>query len=168
MTDLSKAFDCISHDLLVAKLDAYGFDKISLNVILNYHFGRSQKTKVGSFFSDLLDILYGVPQGSILGPLLFNRNECDLFLSEYGSKFTNFADDTIPYECGKNYDEVINKFEDTIEKLLDWFQCNNFKANASKCHFFFSPYKPVTMKVKESAIESSNSEKLLGVTIDNK
>ena len=87
---------------------------------------------------------------------------------EYSSEFSNFGDDTTPYECGKNYDEVINKLEDTIEKLFNWFQCNNFKANASKCHFFLSPYKPVTIKIKESAIESSNSEKLLGVTIDSK
>ena len=55
-----------------------------------------------------------------------------------------------------------------IEKLFNWFQCNSFKANASKCHFFLSPYEPVTIKIKESAIESSNSEKLLGVTIDSK
>ena len=53
-------------------------------------------------------------------------------------------------------------------KTIHWFQCNNFKANASKCHFFLSPYKPITIKTKRSAIESSNSEKLLGVTIDSK
>ena len=91
-----------------------------------------------------------------------------MFLSKYSSEFSNFADDTTPYERGKNYDEVISKLEDTIEKLFNWFQCNNFRANASKCHFFHSPYKPVTIKIEESAIESSNSEKLLGVTIDSK
>ena len=113
MTDLPKAFDCISHDLLIAKLNAYGFDQNVLNVIHNYLFGRSQKTKVGSSFSDLLVILYSVCQGSILGPLLFNINSWDLFLSEYSYEFSKFAYDTSPYECGKNYDEVINKFEDT-------------------------------------------------------
>ena len=94
-----------------------------------------RKTKVGSSFSDLLDILYGVPQGSILGLLPFNINLCDLFLSEYSSEFSNFSYDTTPYECGKKYDEVINKLEDTIEKLFIWFQCNNFKANASNAIF---------------------------------
>ena len=123
---------------------------------------------MGSSFSDLLDILYGASQGFILGPLLFNINLWDLFLSEYSSEFTNFADYTTPYECGKNYDEVINKPEDTIEKLFSWFQFNNFNANASKFHFFLSPYKPVTIKIKESAIESSSSETLFGVTIDSK
>ena len=91
-----------------------------------------------------------------------------MFLSEYSSEFSNFADNTTPYEFSKNYDQVINKLEDTIEKVFNWFQCNNFKANASKCHFFLSPYKPITIKTKRSAIESSNSEKLLGVTIDSK
>ena len=91
-----------------------------------------------------------------------------MFLSEYSSEFSNFADDTTSYECGKNYDEVINKLEDTIEKLFNWFQCNNFKASASKCYFFLLPYNPVTIKIKESAIESSNSRKLLSVTIDSK
>ena len=91
-----------------------------------------------------------------------------MFLSEYSSEFSNFAADTTSYECGKNYDEVINKLEDTIEKLFNWFQCNNFKTNASRCHFFLSSYIPVTIKIKGSAIESSNSEQLLGVTIDSK
>ena len=123
---------------------------------------------MGSSFNYLLDILYGVSKGSILGLLLFNINLCDLFLSEYSSEFSNFADDTTPYKCGKNYDGAINKLVDTIEKLFNWFQCNKFKANAFKCHFFLSPYKPVTIKIKESTIESSNSEKLLSVTIDSK
>ena len=101
LIDLSKAFDCISHDLLIAKSNAYGFDKNALNVIHNYLFGRSRKTRVGLSFSDLFDILYGVPQSSILGSHLFNINLCDLFLFKYSSEFSNFADDTTPYECGK-------------------------------------------------------------------
>ena len=102
MTDLPKAFDCISHDLLIAKLNAYGFDQNALNIIHNYLFGRSQKTKASTSFSDLLDTLYYVPQSSILGPLLFSINLRDLFLSQYSSEFSNFADDTTPYEYGKS------------------------------------------------------------------
>ena len=113
MTDLAKAFDCISHNLFIAKLNAYGFDQNLINVIFNVFFGRSQKIKVGSSFSDLLDILYGIPRGSILDSLLFNTNVSDLFMSEYSSKFTNFADMVNLYECGNSYDKVINKLEDT-------------------------------------------------------
>ena len=105
---------------------------------LKLSFWKSRKTKVGSSFSYLLDILYGAPQTSVLGPLLCNIDLCDLFLSDYSSEFSKFADDATPDEHGKHYDEVINKLEDT-EKLLNWFQLNNFKANTSKCHFFLSP-----------------------------
>ena len=80
MTDLSKAFHCILHELLVVKLHAYGFDESSLKVIISYLKNRTQTTKVGSSFSELLSIIYGVPQGSILGPLLFIIYICDLFI----------------------------------------------------------------------------------------
>ena len=69
LTDLSKAFDCINHELLIAKLNAYGFDSPSLKFISAYLNFRKQKTKVDSTFSDYLNILFGVPQGSIAGPL---------------------------------------------------------------------------------------------------
>ena len=82
----------------------------------------------------MLDILYNVSQGSILASLLLKTNLCDLNLSEHSSEFTNFADDNTPYEFDKNYDEVINILEDITEKLFNWFQCNNLKADASKCY----------------------------------
>ena len=78
-TDLLKAFDCISHELLIAKLNAYRFDVKSLKFILAYFTNRKQKTKIGSSFSDFLNILFGVPQGSILGPLLFIIYICGIW-----------------------------------------------------------------------------------------
>ena len=91
MTDLSKAFDCISHELLIAKLNAYGFDETSLKVIISYLKNRTQTTKVGSSFSELLHIIYGGPQGSILGPLLFFIYICDLFIAHKKVNFSSYA-----------------------------------------------------------------------------
>ena len=79
MTNLSKAFDCIS-ELLIPKLNAYGFDETSTKVIISYLKNCTQTSKVGSSFSDLLNIIYGVPQGSSIGPLLFIIYICDLFI----------------------------------------------------------------------------------------
>ena len=77
LMDLSKAFDCILDELLLAKLNAYGLDKISLTFMHAYLSQRQHKTKVGSTFRELMGILFGVPQGSILGPLLFIIYNCD-------------------------------------------------------------------------------------------
>ena len=95
LTDLSKAFDCIRYDLLIAKLNAYGFDKKALKLIYDYLNGRSQKIKVGASFSSKLVISYGVPQGSMLDPLLFNN---------ITSGIANYAGDTTPYESYQHCD----------------------------------------------------------------
>ena len=71
LTDLSKAFDCILHDLLIAKLPADGFDYNSLQMLQSYLSNRKQRTKINDAYSKYCEILFGVPQGSILGPLLF-------------------------------------------------------------------------------------------------
>ena len=85
LTDLSKAFDCICYDLLNTKLNADGLERNALKLVYDYLSNRSQKTKVGSSISTYLDIVYGVPQGSILGPLLFNIDLCNLFFVNYSS-----------------------------------------------------------------------------------
>ena len=77
--DLLKAYDCISHELLVAKLECHGLEELSLKLILWYLSNRKERTKIGSSFSDWFDISISVPQGSIFGPLLFNTSINDLF-----------------------------------------------------------------------------------------
>ena len=92
LTDLSKAFDCLDHELLIAKLNAYGFDKSSLTFIYSYLSERKQRTKINSSFSSWAEILFGVLQGSILGPLLFNAYICDLFFEVKDLEYASFAD----------------------------------------------------------------------------
>ena len=156
LTDLSKAFDCICHNCLIAKLNAYGFDRNALKLICDYLSDISQKTKVGSSFSVYLD-----------RPLLFDMDLCDLFFEDYSSDISNFANDTTHCDCGPTFNEVMNNLKTTAEKMFEWFSFNNLKANVSKGHLFLSPYQPVPVNIKNPIIESSNCEKLFGIYIDS-
>ena len=99
LMDLSKAFDCLDHELLLAKLDAYGFSKNALRFINSYLTGRKQRVKVNGAFSEWQQTKLGVPQGSVLGPLLFNIYINDLFYLLKDTDICNYADDTTIYVC---------------------------------------------------------------------
>ena len=92
--DLSKTYDCLPHDLLLAKLSVYGFDESAITLIANYLSNRYQRVKIGSTFSSYLEILRGVTHGSILGPILFNLFINDLMFFIQETEVCNFADDT--------------------------------------------------------------------------
>ena len=101
LTDLSKIFDCQPHNIIIAKLNTYGFGMKALNFIYDYLRNRKQRTKINNAYSSWQKILYGVPQGSILAPLLFNIDLCDLFLILNHNDIANYADGYTPYICGK-------------------------------------------------------------------
>ena len=104
LTDLSKAFDCLPHDIITAKLNAYWFDMKALNFIYDYLRNRKHGTKIDHTYSSWQNILCRVPQGSILGPLLFNIDLCDSLLIINHDDIANYADDNTPYVSGKNID----------------------------------------------------------------
>ena len=117
MTDLSKAFDCIDHNLLIAKLDVCGFEKQSINFLLSYLTKCKQRTKVDSAYSSWEILLSVVPQGSILGPLLFNIHICDMFFeTPKDIDFAGYADDNTPYICSSNIDEVLENLQGKLEQ----------------------------------------------------
>ena len=163
LTDLSKSFDCIPHGLIITKLNAFGFDEKSLSFISAYLNNRKQKTKVGSEFSDFLKILFGVPQGSVLRPILFIMFIADLFFINNDTDFASYADDTTPYVCGQNVFEVIGFLESKVTNVFKWFHENGLIANSSK----ISPYETKSIQIKNSCIKASCSEELLGIKIDS-
>ena len=99
LTDLSKACDCLNHEFLIAKLQVYGFNRTALKQIHRYLTERQQRIKINCSFSTLKCSFLGVPQGSVLGPLLFNIYINDFFYLVKDSEVCNYADDTTIFVC---------------------------------------------------------------------
>ena len=147
LTDLSKAFDCIPHDLIIAKLEAYAFQTDALNLLYDYLSNRKQRVKINETFSSWENTEYGVPQGSILGPRLFNIHLCDLFYLLEDLDIANYADDTTIYTVKENKESVINVLEASSLPLYTWFNDNFMKANSDKSHILLSCSEPSTALV---------------------
>ena len=168
LMDLSKAFDCINHELLIAKLHAYGFSKESVRLIKSYLSNRWQRVKINTTFSSWFELIMGVPQGSVLGPLLFNIYLNDLFWIIEETDVCNFADDTTLYTCDMDLETVLRKLEHDSLLAIEWFEANYMKLNKDKCHLLVAGHKHewVWAKIGEEIIWESNEVKLLGINID--
>ena len=164
----SKAFDTINHEFLIAKLGANGFDDSVSAIILNYLSDRWQRTNINTSFSTWIKLINGVPQGSVLGPLLFNIYINDLFYNLMNTHACSFADDTTLNACSKSIEELLHNLEyDTLSAII-WFENNLMKLNEDKCHFLIlgKLNEHMFAKVGDELIWESTEEKLLGVTID--
>ena len=168
LTDLSKAFDCLPHDLLAAKLSAYGFDNNSTKFLFDYLTNRKQRAKIGQVYSSWDKITSGVPQGSILGPLIFNIDLIDIFYILSNYDIASYADDNTPYVTCETMESLIESLKKIAEEIFKWFKNNEMQANADKCHVLISTDQKLHVNIGTLQIENSKCEKLLGVNIDSK
>ena len=119
--DLSNAFDCIPHDLVIAKLAAYGIERETLRLIYFYLKGRKHCVKINNTYSDYNEIISSVPQGSILGPILFNLSINDLFFFIAIASMHNFADGNTLSAWGETVSKLIETLESESNIAIDWF-----------------------------------------------
>ena len=119
-------------------------------------------------YSSWEEIIFGVPQGFILGPLLFNIFLCDFFFIMKETDFSSYADDNTSYRAADTTEEVIKLLERDSTMLFKWFSDNQMKANISKCHLLVNKKGEVVINLGETEIKNSEYEKLLGIKVDTK
>ena len=172
--DFSKAFDTVNHKILIEKLKYYGVKGQALSLFDSYLSNRSQVVEVNGVISDKGNIKHGVPQGSILGPLLFLLYINDISESSRVLKFFLFADDTTVYYSAnpksQNTEEILNT---ELEKVACWLSANRLSLNVKKSNFLHfhqgrSKKIPLKLKLNGTLIEEKETAKYLGTFLDNK
>ena len=173
--DLQKAFDMVDHLILISKLESLGVTGVELKWFKNYLSNRRIRTSVNNVLSDEKLITKGVPQGSLLGPLLFI-----IFINDINSAFSAckvhlYADDTVIYYSHKNLKEVENVLNKELNSLEAWMNNNNLKINYDKTvcmllgtHNMLKKQALLNIKINEQQLSQVKSFKYLGVHVDEK
>ena len=150
LTDLAKAFYCIPHDLIIAKLEAYDFQIDTLRLVYDFLSNRKQRLILNVTFSSWKDIEYGVPQGSFLSPLLFNIYLCELFYLLDDPDIESYADDTTLYTVKENKESANYALETSSQKLFKWLNNKFVKANSDKYSLLLICNEPSTLLIDGS------------------
>ena len=170
--DFSKAFDTINHNILLHKLSHYGIRGKALEWFRNYLSGRKQYVSLNDQNSTLKDIKCGVPQGSLLGPLLFIVYINDFCRSSNVLSFILFADDSNVFFSHDNPNTLVNTVNFELEKLTEWIRANKLSLNLQKTKYMLFSNTlealPLDIILDDTSLESVSEIKFLGITVDNK
>ena len=173
LMDLSKAFDCLPHELITAKLAAYGLEKGALRIIFSYLKNRKQSVKVKGIQSLLKLMLSGVPQGSLLGPIPYNIFINDLFYFINSADLHNFADNNTISATASSVEDLVTDLERKACTALDWLDVNKMIANQEKFKAIIlqktkSAVVPdVKIQIRGQEVAPTQEVELLGVKIDD-
>lgn len=171
--DISKAFDSLSHDILLSKLKYYGIRGTVLKWFKSYLEGRKQTVFFADVMSIEIDSVTGVPQGSVLGPLLFIIYTNDIYSCLKHSKIITFADDATLYVTGNSQTQLVTNLESDLDVISDWYTANGLCLNSTKtkCMLFRNKSVPLTeqlnpLKLCDKIIPFVHETKFLGLTVD--
>lgn len=171
--DFSKAFDTVNHKILGKKLEKYGIRGVANSLLMNYLSERKQYVFYNGMSSNMESINCGVPQGSILGPLLFLFYINDIDLISKNTFIVLFADDSNIFIQGKNLENMATILNGELIKFKDWLNANRLSLNIDKTHFMiFRPKKTrihtdISISIDNKAISRIESIKFLGIFIDS-
>ena len=174
--DIKKAFDTVNHNILLKKLQLYGFNHTVTNWFKSYLQDRRQVCIVDGSFSDEGILISGVPQGSIIGPLLFLLYINDLHKTIHYSNCKMYADDTSVCVPGKDIYEIESKINYDLSKINDWFAANRLSLNTVKSEFMVitnaQKHKSLgstpVVKIGDTQLKNVSNTKYLGIEIDDK